>query len=191
MNERRIHNACNQAPHESRSGAVHNGAAQRPLLYDVAALLLKVGVFAAVFVVLFSFVFGAFRYADVSMAPHVADGDMAIDYRLDKDYAARDVVAFSYEGKRMLARVVALEGDTVDITEEGLSINGALQQESEVRGKTTQVAGGVDFPLTVGAGQVFVLGDNRQEAVDSRIFGCVDIAQTEGTLVALLRTRGF
>lgn len=164
---------------------------QRSLLVDIALLLFKVAVFAALFVVLFSFVFGAFRYADVSMAPRIADGDMTIDYRLDKDYAARDAIVFSYEGDRMIGRVVALAGDEVDITAEGLKINGSLQQETDIQGKTTQVSGGVTFPLTVGEGQVFVLGDNREEALDSRTFGCVDIDKTEGTLVAILRTRGM
>ncbi|MBY4797109.1 S26 family signal peptidase [Collinsella sp. AGMB00827] len=45
------------------------------------------------------------------------------------------------------------------------------------------------FPLTVGEGQVFLLGDNREQASDSRILGCVDIAKTEGKVVAILRTR--
>ena len=172
----------------SRSGRASEG---RTLAADIAALLFKVSAFAALFVLLFSFVFGAFRYADVSMAPRIVDGDMAIDYRLDKDYAARDAIVFSYGGKRLIGRVIALEGDEVDITADGLVVNGSLQQESDIYGTTTQVSGGVTFPLTVGRGQVFVLGDNREEELDSRTFGCVDIDKTEGTLVALLRTRGM
>ena len=175
----------------SASAAASVAADRRSLLVDIASLLFKVGVFAALFVMLFSFVFGAFRYADVSMAPRIADGDMAIDYRLDKDYAARDAIVFSYDGNRLVGRVVALAGDVVDITSDGLEINGSLQQETDIQGATTQVSGGVTFPLTVGEGQVFVLGDNREEALDSRTFGCVDIDRTEGTLVALLRTRGI
>lgn len=166
--------------------------ASRPsLLSDIAALLFKISAFAALFVILLSFVFGAFRYSDVSMSPRIDDGDMVIDYRLDKAYQARDVVAFTYEDARTVSRVVAVEGDEVDITADGLVINGSLQQEAGIVGKTTQVAGGVTFPLTVGAGQVFLLGDNREEAIDSRVFGCVDVADTEGKMVALLRTRGI
>lgn len=185
--------AASAVPTSASSASVAASAApdRRSLLVDIASLLFKVGAFAALFVVLFSFVFGAFRYADVSMAPRIADGDMAIDYRLDKDYAARDAIVFSYDGNRLIGRVVALAGDVVDITADGLEINGSLQQEADIQGATTQVSGGVTFPLTVGEGQVFVLGDNREEALDSRTFGCVDIDRTEGTLVALLRTRGM
>ena len=78
----------------------------------------------------------------------------------------------------------------VDITADGLMVNGSIQQETGVYGVTTQVAGGVTFPLTVGKGQVFALGDNREQAIDSRTFGCVDVANSEGKVLAVLRTRG-
>lgn len=170
-------------------GEAKGRGAPRPLSADIASLLFKVAFFAALFVAIFSFVFGAFRCGDISMSPSVKDGDMVLDYRLDKNFHLHDVVAFTYEGNRMAARVVALAGDEVDITAAGLVVNGSVQQESGVYGVTTQVAGGVTFPLTVGEGQVFVLGDNREQAIDSRTFGCVDISSTEGKVVAVLRTR--
>lgn len=172
-----------------QAGNTAHARVQRPLSADIASLLFKVAIFAALFVALFSFVFGAFRGGDISMSPSIKDGDMVLDYRLDKTFRLHDVVAFTYNDQRMAARVVALEGDTVDITADGLVVNGSVQQESGVYGATTQVAGGVTFPLTVGAGQVFVLGDNREQAIDSRTFGCVDVASTEGKVVAVLRTR--
>lgn len=163
---------------------------QRPLSADIASLLFKVALFAASFVALFSFVFGAYRCGDISMSPNMKDGDMVLDYRLDKNFHLHDVVAFTYKDQRMAARVVALEGDVVDITADGLMVNGSIQQETGVYGVTTQVAGGVTFPLTVGRGQVFALGDNREQAIDSRTFGCVDVASSEGKVLAVLRTRG-
>lgn len=163
---------------------------QRPLSADIASLLFKVALFAALFVALFSFVFGAYRCGDISMSPNMKDGDMVLDYRLDKNFHLHDVAAFTYKDQRMAARVVAREGDKVDITADGLVVNGSVQQESGVYGATTQVAGGVTFPLTVGKGQIFVLGDNREQAIDSRTFGCVDVASSEGKVLAVLRTRG-
>ena len=82
-----------------------------------------------------------------------------------------------------------MAGDTVDITEDGLLINGAVQVSQDIYYETTQFAQGVDFPLTVGEGQVFLLGDNRPEATDSRIYGCVDLADIKGKVIAVIRTR--
>ena len=162
----------------------------RPLSADIASLLFKVALAATLFVVVFSFVFGAFLCGDASMSPNVRDGDMVLDYRLDKDFRLHDVVEFTYDSQRMAGRVVALAGDRVDISSADLVVNGAVQQESGVYGATTQVAGGVTFPLTVGEGQVFVLGDSREQAIDSRTFGCVDVSSAEGKAVAILHTRG-
>ncbi|MBY4797132.1 signal peptidase I [Collinsella sp. AGMB00827] len=166
-----------------------NIATARPLSADIASLLFKVAFVGALFLGMFSFIFGAFRCADISMSPSIKDGDMVLDYRLDKNFHLHDVAAFTYEGTRMAARVVALPGDEVAITADGLVVNGSVQQESGVYGSTTQVAQGITFPLTVGDGQIFVLGDNREQAIDSRIFGCVDVAHAEGKVVAILRTR--
>ncbi|MFR8353110.1 MAG: S26 family signal peptidase [Blautia obeum] len=45
--------------------------------------------------------------------------------------------------------------------------------------------------MTVGEGQIFVLGDNRPEASDSRIYGCINIKDVKGKAIAVIRTRGL
>ena len=95
------------------------------------------------------------------MRPAVKDGDLVIFYRLDKEYVASDVVILKQGGETQVRRVIAVEGDTVDINENGLMVNGAIQQETEIYGTTDRYAEGVAFPLTVGEGQVFLLGDGR------------------------------
>lgn len=82
---------------------------------------------------------------------------------------------FEDNGKNTTGRVVAVAGDTVDITKDGLKINGADQVSQDIYFDTTQFKDGVDFPITVGEGQVFILGDNRPQASDSRTFGCIDL----------------
>lgn len=96
-----------------------------------------------------------------------------------------------YQGRTGLGRVVAMEGDVVDITADGLVVNGALQVSQNIFYPTTQYAQGVSFPLTVGAGQVFLLGDNRPSATDSRVYGCVNLADVQGKVIAVIRTRGI
>jgi len=161
------------------------GSLKREIMY----LLLKIAVIAMLIMLLFTFLFGIFRLADVSMSPAVKAGDLVVFYRLDKTYRIGDSIVLKYEGKKQVRRVIAAAGDTVDVTDEGLSVNGALQQEEWVYGETLLYTEGVRFPVTVGEGQIFVLGDSREGAVDSRIYGAVDIADTLGKLVTIIRRR--
>lgn len=112
-------------------------------------------------------------------------------YRLDKNFISGDVAIFQNDGNDTAGRVVAVAGDQVDITEDGLLINGALQVSEDIYYDTTQFKDKVNFPLTVGDNQVFVLGDNRPQAADSRIFGCIYLKDIKGKAIAVIRTRGL
>ena len=112
-------------------------------------------------------------------------------YRLDKRFISGDVAVFEDDGKTTTGRVVAVAGDTVDITKNGLKINGAEQISQDIYFDTTQFKNGVDFPITVGEGQVFLLGDNRPQASDSRIYGCINIKDVRGKVIAVIRSRGI
>ena len=153
--------------------------------------VIKLMIVALTVFVLFSYVFGVTRNQSLNMQPAVQDGDLLFYYRLVNDYAADDVVIVHYEEKQIVSRIVAVAGDTVDIEAGGLIVNGALVQEAKVIGETTSFVDAVTFPLTVPEGEVFVLGDNRPNATDSRIFGCVRIADIDGRLVGLFRRRNF
>lgn len=161
------------------------------LLYDLLMLVAQIAAIALGIVVVFSFVFGLMRVDDPNMEPRFQSGDLVLYYRLDQDYSAREVTLFEHDGLLMLGRVVAVGGDTVNIDSQGLLVNGSYQQEEGITDETTQVADGVTFPLTVPEGSLFLLGDNRDEAVDSRIVGCVPADQTFGTVIGLFRRRGF
>ncbi len=76
--------------------------------------------------------------------------------------------------------MIATAGDVVDITEDGLTINGAPQQEHQIYEKTQRYDTGVDFPIKLQEGQIFVLGDSRENASDSRVYGAVDVKDTKG-----------
>ena len=165
--------------------------ARGSLLYDVVMLVVQIAAIALGAVVIFSFVFGLMRVTDSGMEPRFQDGDLVIFYRIDKDYDSQDVVVYENNGMLTSGRVVAVEGDVVNIDARGLLVNGSYQQEQRITDETTQVADGVTFPLTVPQGAVFLLGDNRDEAVDSRIVGCVPVDQTLGTVIGLFRRRGF
>ena len=110
---------------------------------------------------------------------------------MDKEYVKSDVLALEYEGETQARRVIAVAGDEVDITEDGLFINGSLQQEHEIYEETVRYDTDIEFPLMVGEGQVFVLGDGRENAADSRVYGCVNVEDTMGKLMMIIRHRGI
>ena len=140
-------------------------------------------------ILLLGYVFGLTRAAGTGMQPAFRDGDLVLFFRMTDKYAANEVVVVRYQGEKLLERVVASAGDTVDITGDGLVINGAVVREPDARGETTQFEEGITFPLTVPEGKIFVLGDNREHTTDSRIFGCVDTEDVYGRVIGLFRRR--
>lgn len=158
---------------------------------ELKRLLIKIAIIIVVFICLFTFVFGLFQNSDNAMSPAVNNGDLVLYYRLDKDYKANDVIVVNYNSENQIRRVIAVAGDEVDITSDGLVINGLLQNESKIYQETLAYSEGITFPVTVKEGEVFVLGDDRYNAIDSRIYGCVKISDTKGTLITILRRSGF
>jgi signal peptidase I len=81
---------------------------------------------------------------------------------------------------RHVRRIVAIGGDTVELRNGALYLNGQLVQESYVKpGEAATLA-----PVTLGAGQIFVLSDNRASATDSRKWGAVPATLIRGAYVA-------
>ena len=173
------------------SNKTKNTAQETSIVQDIVQLLLKIAFIVLVVFLIFTFLYGIVRINDVSMKPAIKDGDLVMYYRLDKRFISGDVAVFEYDGRITCGRVVAVAGDTVDITKNGLKINDAEQISQDIYFDTTQFKNGVDFPITVGEGQVFVLGDNRPQASDSRIYGCLDSKDVRGKVIAVIRSRGI
>jgi len=177
---------------ENPLSALEQEKALKRLLKDLLFLVAKVALIALVFTLLFTFVFGIVRYGEPSMAPAIKDGDLVIFNRyVQSGYQTRDAIVLEIDGLTHVRRVIAKAGDSVDITEEGLLVNGSLQQEPDIYQKTERYQEGGEFPMTVPEGQVFVLGDSRPGAKDSRIYGCVEISGTKGKVMTVIRLRGI
>jgi len=160
------------------------------LLQDIVALLIKIFVILTVFVLLFTFLFGICTVRDVSMSPALQDGDLVFFYRLANGFVASDAVVVEYEGEKQVRRVIAVSGDTVDITEHGLFINGAFIAE-ESGDEILLYQDGITFPVTVPEGHVFVLSDERDGPADSRMYGTVLEKDILGKVAAILRQRNI
>ena len=88
-----------------------------------------------------------------------------------------DVVVIRREnlGRDIIKRIVALPGDTVQITDSILYVNGD-PQPTPANLSPMEDAGNAAAPITLAPGEYFVLGDNRNHSIDSR-FGEVGIIQ--------------
>ena len=158
------------------------------VLNDILKLVLKILVIVLVFMLMFTFLFGTAKITSNSMEPNIKEGDRVIYYRLDKNYVATNCVAFRYNDQTQVMRVVAVAGDTVDMTEDGLVINGALQSEPDPSKDTLLLKEGASFPVKLKKGEVFLMGDNRPDSVDSRKFGPVNAKDTLGELMTVIRS---
>lgn len=158
---------------------------------DVLFLVVKIFIFVGLLAILFLFIFGICRCSDDMMSPAFKDGDLAVFYRLQKEFQPSDTIVIEKDGETQVRRIIAKAGDEVDLTEDGLKINGYLQQEKEIYAETLPYTEGISFPITVKEGEYFVLGDNTTNAKDSRIYGMVKQEEIKGVVITLLRRRGF
>nr|AHF26087.1 signal peptidase I [uncultured bacterium Contigcl_1764b] len=114
-----------------------------------------------------------------NMEPGLQSGDMIVLWKTS-DVKTGEVCAFYFNNKLLLRRIIAREGDIVEIDEMGyVKVNGEILEENQYISEHALGQCDLDFPFRVPTGQIFVLGDNRDYALDSRAtnFGC--IAQDE------------
>ena len=95
-------------------------------------------------------------------------------------------------GTRYFGRVVAAEGDVVNISDTGsLIVNGTTQGGEILFPTERRENDGMEYPLRVPEGCVYVLGDYRTNTRDSRDFGPIPLEIVEGKVITILRRRGL
>ncbi len=135
-----------------------------------------------------SLVIETFIVQGPSMEPTLVSGERLLVSKLAYRFSEPkrgDVVVLRYpldQSKDYIKRVVAVEGDTVELRLGRLYVNGILQEEPYVR-----------FPglynmasLTVPEETVFVMGDHRTDSEDSRFFGPVSVELLKGKAIVII-----
>ena len=138
--------------------------------------------------ILFGWVFGITAMQNDDMIPRVSAGDLLLYYRLENSWIAGDVVVFEKEGEQYVGRIVAVDGDTVEVTEDAqLVINGSYVAESDIYYSTPRYESEVTYPVELEKNQVFILCDYREGARDSRYFGPVEESEIKGKVITIIR----
>ena len=153
------------------------------------SLLLRMCICVLAIWLIFSNVFLLTQCKGRDMFPAMEDGDLVFAYRLHKDYKIGDVVIYSREGENHFGRIVALENDTVMMSDTGSLIVNGTARTGEIMYPTYAKEGTV-YPFVVPEGRAYVLGDYRTQAKDSRDFGPIPIEYIEGKVLAIVRRRG-
>lgn len=172
----------------SRQGEKKPGSPMQP----VHTFLLHAMILVAALWALFGFVFGITTAPDSDMSPNIKSGDLLLYYCLDRSVKAQDVVVLNKNDTDYVGRIVAVGGDTVDITDGGsLVINGNAVIEPNIYTSTPRYEGFVRYPLTLGEGEYFVLADYRNGGEDSRYYGAVTEKEVLGTVITVIRRNNF
>jgi len=119
-----------------------------------------------------------------SMTPTLEEGNIVVSLK-NQEYEHGDIVAFYYNNKILIKRVIATPGEWVDIKEDGtVYVNGEIKEEPYVSGKSLGDCD-IELPYQVPESRIFVMGDHRSVSVDSRSssVGCIAEEQIVGKIV--------
>ena len=146
-------------------------------------------------VVVFAFAARLVLVSGPSMRETLQDQDclLVLNAPLCGGFETGDIVIIQRDdfrdGEPIVKRIVATEGQTVDIdfASGSVYVDGELLEEDYIN-EPTYVEEGTEFPLTVPEGSIFVMGDNRNHSSDSRSsdLGTVDTRYVIGRAVFLL-----
>lgn len=118
-----------------------------------------------------------------SMTPTLNEDEILVSVKSDS-FEQGDIIAFYYNNKILVKRVIASAGDWVDMDQDG---NVFVNSEPLYEPYVTSPAVGdcnISMPYQVPDGRVFVMGDHRATSVDSRneAVGCVAQEQIVGKI---------
>ena len=153
----------------------------RNVMRNTLAVLASV---AAIAVLISTFLLPVMRVYSNSMTPTISEGEILVSVKT-KDIRRGDIIAFYYNNRILIRRVIAMPGETVSIDEYGsVYVNERIVGEPYVSDRSLGNSD-IEYPYRVPDDGLFVLGDNRTASVDSRnsVVGCVTQDQMVGKIL--------
>lgn len=141
-----------------------------------------------IFIVIFIVIYVA-RFQQIigpSMSPNLEDGNVILVSRIHTHFfrARRgDIIAFLQDDRHLIKRIIGLPGEYIEFKNNYLYINGNPFEELYISTNTD------DFSLTnlgyeiIPEGMFLVLGDNREDSLDSRDFGLIQESDIAGRAI--------
>ena len=143
----------------------------RKLLRNTISSLIVVAAIAVLVSMLF---LPVLRVTGTSMTPTLQNDDL-VGCRKRGTFQSGDIIAFYFNNKILLKRVIGVAGDIIDIDDSGtVYVNGEALEEPYLNEKALGECD-IELPYQVPDERVFVMGDHRSTSVDSRstAVGCV------------------
>lgn len=178
---------------ESTSPAVETPAetapqpSKRPAWVSFLIEMLQTLLLALVLYVLIDSVIARVRVENISMQPTLQAGEFLLvnklSYRNNNSYQYGDIIVFHYPPhpqEDYIKRIIGRPGDTVVVREGRVEINGAALNEPYIAAPPNYSGS-----WTVPEGELFVLGDNRNQSSDSHSWGFVPTGNVVGKALVI------
>ena len=139
---------------------------------------------AAISVLVATLLLPVLQIYGTSMNPNLHEGEIVVSVK-SPQFKTGDIIAFYYNNRVLVKRIIGCPGDSVVITDSGdVYVNNTLLDEPYLTEKSYGTAD-IEYPYTVPQNSFFVLGDHRESSVDSRssLVGCVEKEEIIGKIV--------
>ena len=156
---------------------------------EILEWLESIAISIFIVILVFTFVFRIVIVDGSSMVPTLQDGQRLIISHLFYTPKQGDIVVVNSKGlnKTIIKRVIATEGQTVDIDfyKHTVTVDGKVLDEPYINAPTARNDNGNTYPMVVPENTIFVMGDNRNESTDSRnsLVGCISTDDVLGKAV--------
>lgn len=141
-----------------------------------------------ILVVIASYLFNAFLFqlafvSGSSMSPTMEHGQLLVINKVQdiSEYQRGDIIIFDNDGTKLIKRLIAFPGETVQIVDNKIYING--EKIDDYVDVEMQSYGVLETPTTLKEGEYIFLGDNRNHSYDSRDFGPVKTESIVGRII--------
>jgi len=130
-----------------------------------------------------TFIITPVRVNGDSMNKTLQDGEILLLEKYDKDFERFDIVVLNYNNEKLVKRIIGLPGETIEYRNNILYINGKKIEEKFIYEDTE------DFKLEylgydeIPKNNYFVVGDNRDDSLDSRMIGLISKDDIDGKAI--------